>query len=242
MTAAGPGTGRTAPARRIILLVGAVGAGKGTQASILAARLGLLHLASGDLFRRAARDGTDLGRRASAYMDRGELVPDDITITMVMEALRQPSAERGAIMDGFPRTVAQAQALDSGLAAMGERIGRLIFIEVPVEELVVRVSGRWVCPTDGTPYHAIADPPKVPGICDKDGTALVQRDDDRPDVVRARLATQVPPMLEVVAHYERQDVVARIDGRGAVEEITQRILAVLDAAAGDRAVRHEDAR
>jgi adenylate kinase len=229
VTAAGSGSQSPAPARRIILLVGAVGAGKGTQASILAERLDLVHLASGNLFRHAAREGTELGRKAQAYMDRGELVPDDLTIAMVMEALGRPTAARGAILDGFPRTVAQAEALDATLAAQGERITRVVFIEVPVEELVSRVSGRWVCPADGTPYHVETDPPKVAGVCDRDGTPLVQRDDDTPDVVRARLAKQVPPMMEVLAHYEAAGVVARIDGRGAIEEITNRILAALEA-------------
>ncbi len=235
MTAAGPGSASAAPARRMILLVGAVGAGKGTQASILASRLGLLHLASGDLFRRAAREGTELGVRAQEYMDRGELVPDDLTIAMVMLALEQPEAAKGAILDGFPRTVAQARALDATLAAQGERITRVIFIEVPAEELVERVAGRWVCPTDGTPYHTMSDPPRVPGICDKDGTPLVQRDDDQPEVVRARLASQVPPMLEVLAHYDKAGVVARIDGRGAIAEIAERILAVVGVRPGDAA-------
>lgn len=229
MTAAGTGSQSPAPARRIILLVGAVGAGKGTQASILATRLGLVHLASGDLFRRAVREGTTLGRQAQVYMDRGELVPDDLTIAMVMEALGRPAAERGAILDGFPRTVAQAEALDATLGRQGERITRVVFIEVPVDELVTRVSGRWVCPIDGTPYHVETDPPKVAGICDKDGTPLVQRDDDTPEVVRARLASQVPPMLEVIEHYEAAGVVVRIDGRGAIEAITDRILAALAA-------------
>jgi adenylate kinase len=233
VTAAGIGSGSTAPARRIILLVGAVGAGKGTQASILASRLGLLHLASGDLFRRAAREGTELGIQAREYMDRGELVPDGLTIAMVMQALGMPEAARGAILDGFPRTVAQARALDATLAAQGERITRVISIEVPAEELVERVSGRWVCPTDGTPYHVVSDPPRVPGICDKDGTPLVQRDDDQPEVVRARLATQVPPMLEVLAHYEGAGVVARIDGRGAIDEISERIFQVLGVTTGN---------
>jgi adenylate kinase len=232
VTAAGSGSQSPAPARRIILLVGAVGAGKGTQASILASRLDLVHLASGDLFRRAAREGTELGRKAQAFMDRGELVPDDLTIAMVREALGRPSARHGAILDGFPRTVAQAEALDATLAAQGERITRVVYIDVPAEELVQRVSGRWVCPTDGTPYHVETDPPRVPGICDKDGTPLIQRDDDTPEVVRARLATQVPPMLEVLDHYEAAGVVIRIDGRGAIEEITGRIQAALEAGRG----------
>jgi len=213
--------GASSGGRRIYLLVGAVGAGKGTQAEILSERLELPHLASGDLFR------TPLGEKAKGYMERGELVPDDVTIAMFMEELGKPEAERGAILDGFPRTVAQARALDVTLAGQGEGISRVIFIEVPPEELVERVSGRWVCPTDGTPYHLVTDPPRVPGICDKDGTPLIQRDDDKPEVVRARLAQQVPPMLEVVAHYEQAGKVARIDGRGTIDEVTGRILDAL---------------
>ena len=213
--------------RRIYLLVGAVGAGKGTQADILSQRLGLPHLASGDLFRKATREGTPLGERAKGYMARGELVPDDVTIGMFMDELSKPEGARGAILDGFPRTVTQARALDETLAGLGEAIGRVVYIEVPAEELVERVSGRWVCPTDGTPYHVVTDPPRVPGICDKDGTPLIQRDDDKPEVVRARLAQQVPPMLEVIEHYERAGKVSRVDGRGTIDEVTSRILEAL---------------
>jgi adenylate kinase len=213
--------------RRIYLLVGAVGVGKGTQAEILSQRLGLPHLASGDLFRKATREGTPLGQKAKGYMERGELVPDDVTIGMFMEELAKPDAARGAILDGFPRTVAQARALDATLAGQGEAISRVIYIEVPSEELVERVSGRWVCPVDGTPYHVVTDPPRVPGICDKDGTPLIQRDDDKPEVVRARLAQQVPPMMEVIAHYEDAGRVARVDGRGTIDEVTGRILDAL---------------
>lgn len=213
--------------RRIYLLVGAVGVGKGTQAEILSQRLGLPHLASGDLFRKATREGTPLGQKAKGYMERGELVPDDVTIGMFMEELAKPDAARGAILDGFPRTVAQARALDATLAGQSEAISRVIYIEVPSEELVERVSGRWVCPVDGTPYHVVTDPPRVPGICDKDGTPLIQRDDDKPEVVRSRLAQQVPPMLEVIAHYEDARRVARIDGRGTIDEVTGRILDAL---------------
>jgi len=219
--------GASSDVRRILLLVGAVGAGKGTQADILSQRLGLPHLASGDLFRKATREGTPLGEQAKGYMERGELVPDDVTIAMFMEELAKPEAERGAILDGFPRTVAQARALDATLAGQGEGITRVIYIEVPPEELVERVSGRWVCPTDGTPYHLVTDPPRVPGICDKDRTPLIQRDDDKPEVVRARLAQQVPPMLEVIAHYEEAGKAARVDGRGTIDEVTGRILDAL---------------
>jgi len=183
-----PSTGR-----RILLLVGSVGAGKGTQAEALRTELGLAHLASGNLFRKALRDGSPLGEQARAYMERGDLVPDDITIQMFMQELSEPGTARGAILDGFPRTVAQARALDTTLAERGEQIERVISIEVPVDELVARVAGRRVCPDCGTTYHVAGDPPRVPGRCDKDGAELVQRDDDRPEVVRARLEKQVVP-------------------------------------------------
>jgi adenylate kinase len=221
----------SADERLILLLVGAVGAGKGTQATILSRELALPHLASGYLFRAAMAAGTPLGEAAREYMERGELVPDETTIGMFMEELAKPHAERGAILDGFPRTVRQAEALDETLAEHGERIRRVISIEVPTDELVRRVAGRWICPTCGTPYHETADPPRVPGICDKDGTPLRQRDDDRPEVVRARLDRQVPPMLEVVDHYERAGIVDRLDGTQPIETVTEDILSRVGAQA-----------
>ncbi len=211
--------------RLVLLLVGAVGAGQGTQAKILSRELGLMHLASGNLFRAALAAGTRLGDTARQYMERGELVPDEITIGMVMEALRSPGARAGAIIDGFPRTVRQATALDETLVASGEQLRRVLYIEVPFEELVRRVAGRWICPLCGTPYHVDSDPPRVAGECDRDGTPLRQRDDDRPEVVRARLAKQVPPMLEVVDHYERAGIVDRIDGTQPIESVSEQILA-----------------
>jgi adenylate kinase len=210
--------------RLILLLVGAAGAGKGTQAAVLSSELGIPHLASGNLFRAAMAAGTPLGREAKSYMERGELVPDATTIGMFMEELSRPEAARGAILDGFPRTEAQAQALDATLAGMGERVGKVVYIEVPTEALVVRLAGRWVCPVCGTPYHEINDPPKVPGRCDREGAEIVQRDDDRPEVVRARLEQQVPPMLDVVAHYEGAGIVEHVDGERPIDEITDDIL------------------
>ena len=210
--------------RLIVLLVGAVGAGKGTQASALSTALELPHLASGNLFRAAMEAGTPLGESARTYIERGELVPDEITIGMFLDELARPSAAGGAILDGFPRTVGQASALDESLSADGERIRRVFYIEVPTDELVRRVAGRWICPECGTPYHESTDPPRVPGHCDREGAKLRQRDDDRPDVVRARLARQVPPMLEVVDHYERAGIVDRIDGTRSIEAVTDEIL------------------
>ena len=227
MTDPGHGPTEAHPGRRILLLVGSVGSGKGTQAEALSQKLGLVHLASGNLFRKALSDGTELGETAREYMERGDLVPDEITIEMFMRELSQPASEHGAILDGFPRTVAQAKALDATLAERDERIERVISIEVPVEDLVARVAGRRVCPTCGTPYHVVSDPPRVPGRCDKDGTALVQRDDDRPEVVRARLAKQVMPMLDVIEHYERAGIVQHVDGRQPIDVVTREIMDAL---------------
>jgi adenylate kinase len=219
-----PAVSATGPRpRTILLLIGAVASGKGTQADALSARLGIPHLASGDLFRAALREGTPLGERAKTYMDSGELVPDDVTIDMFMEELGKPQASRGAILDGFPRTVAQAEALDQTLAARGEKINTAMYIEVPSEELVSRVAGRSVCPVDGTVYHDVSDPPAIAGICDRDGTPLVKRDDDRPEVVRERLAKQVPPMLDVVKHYEDAGVLRRINGQQPIDAVTRDI-------------------
>jgi adenylate kinase len=224
---------RTDDERLILLLVGAVGAGKGTQAAILSERLGIPHLASGNLFRAAMAAGTPLGEEAREYMERGELVPDEITIGMFMEELGRPHAARGAILDGFPRTVGQATALDTTLAEQGERIRRVLFIDAPTDVLVRRVAGRWICPECGTSYHEDTDPPRVAGRCDRDDAPLRQRDDDRPEVVRARLERQVPPMLAVVEHYDRAGIVARLDGTQPIDQVTAQILARIDAGAGD---------
>ena len=224
MTDPGGAERQPSTGRRILLLVGSVGAGKGTQAEALRNELRLAHLASGNLFRKALRDGSPLGEQARAYMERGDLVPDDITIQMFMQELSEPGAARGAILDGFPRTVAQARALDTTLAERGEQIERVISIEVPVDELVARVAGRRVCPVCGTTYHVAGDPPRLPGRCDKDGVELVQRDDDRPEVVRARLEKQVVPMLEVLDHYDQKGIVQHVDGTQPIDAVTDEIL------------------
>ena len=229
MNAPGGGPAASPTGRRILLLVGPVGAGKGTQAAALSSELGLVHLASGNLFRQALRDGSPLGEQARTYMEHGDLVPDDITIQMFMHELSQPAAARGAILDGFPRTVAQAAALDETLAERGEGIERVISIEVPLEDLVTRVAGRRVCPVCGTPYHVDSDPPRVPGRCDNEGAELQQRDDDRPEVVRARLDKQIRPMLEVIDYYDKKGIVQHVDGRQPIPAVTEEILEALRA-------------
>jgi adenylate kinase len=220
--------------RPILLLIGAAGAGKGTQAERLAGRLGLAHLASGDLFRAHLREGTPLGTQARAYMERGELVPDDITIRMVEERLGRPEAAAGAVLDGFPRTAAQAVALDATLARRGEGVSRAVFIDVPSEELVRRLADRWTCPTCQTTYHQLSDPPQVAGRCDREGSTLEQRPDDRPEVVRARLEKQGPPMREVIEHYDRAGVLSRVDGRASINKVTGQILDAVGSPAESR--------
>jgi adenylate kinase len=214
----------------MIVLLGPVAAGKGTQAAVAAQEHGLLHLSTGDLFRRNLRQGTPLGEVAEGYMRRGELVPDEITVSMVGEALNEPTAASGVVFDGFPRTLAQAQALDTLLAERENGITLAILIDVPEEVLVERVAGRWVCPTCGTPYHAVDDPPRQAGVCDKDGTPLVQRDDDKPDVFRARLREQIPPMEDVAGYYDGQGRLARVDGRQSIDDVTAAIRSAIAGA------------
>ena len=219
----------------VVVLLGAPGAGKGTQAPILAARLGVPHVSTGDLFRAAVRDGTPIGRQAAGYMERGQLVPDDVTIEMLLERLRRRDAEPGAILDGFPRSRHQAEALDEALADGDRRVDRAILIEVPSEELVRRIAGRWTCRAAGHVYHEVSHPPRTAGVCDIDGSPLYQREDDRVDTVRARLAQQLGALNEVTAYYREQGALGTVDGRGPAPEVTANIVAELAATAGGAA-------
>ncbi len=211
----------------VIVLLGAPGAGKGTQAAVLRDRLGLPHIATGELFRAAIREGTSLGAEAKRYMDEGRLVPDDVTIRMLLERLGRPDAARGAILDGFPRTAAQAAALDEVLATRRAQVDAALLIDVPSDELVVRLADRWVCRAGGHPYHVVTKPPLVPGVCDIDGAELYQRDDDRAETIRARLASQLGALADVVDHYRRTGVLRTVDGTRPIAEVTEELLAAL---------------
>jgi adenylate kinase len=213
----------------VLVLLGAPGAGKGTQAQALEAPLGLPRIATGDLFRAAARDGTALGAEAKAYMDRGELVPDEITVNMLLERLALPDASGGVILDGFPRTRSQAEALDRALAARAAHVDAALLVDVPADQLFRRLSGRWLCREAGHPYHEIAHPPRVAGVCDLDGSALFQRDDDRPDVVKARLDKQLGALAEVVDHYRAAGLLGTVDGCRSIEAVTDDLLAAVHA-------------
>jgi len=211
----------------VIVLLGAPGAGKGTQAELLAARLRLPHVATGDLFRAAIRDDSAIGRDARAYVERGELVPDEIAVRILLERLDRPDAAVGAILDGFPRTRAQAETLDRALAERGSRVSRALLIEVPEDELVRRLTARWICEQAGHVYNLDTNPPRVAGRCDLDGSPLVQRADDTEAVVRARLAGQLDALGEVIEHYRRQSVLRTVDGSRPIAEVTASLLALL---------------
>ena len=212
---------------RILVLLGAPGAGKGTQAPILAERLGLPVLGSGDVLRAAVAAGTSLGREAETYMSRGELVPDATIVEVFFERLAEPDAASGAILDGFPRTRRQAEVLDGALERRRAAVDRALYIEVPVDDLVERMAGRRICSASGHVFNVVSNPPAVPGVCDFDGSALVQREDDHEETVRARMALQVPPLEEVVDHYEARGLLSRVDGRGPIETVTAELLAAL---------------
>ncbi|MGQ9682126.1 MAG: adenylate kinase [Anaerolineae bacterium] len=205
-----------------IVLLGAPGAGKGTQAALLSEELGIPHVASGDLFREALRGDTPLGREARSYMDRGELVPDAVTIAMVRERLRQPDTERGVILDGFPRTVEQAQALDRILAEDGRHVELAVFIDVRPEVLVQRLSGRWICQDCQGVYHTLHHPPQEAGTCDVCGGGLYQRTDDRPETQARRIEVYLQQTAPLIDYYRRQGRLVEVNGE-------QDIAAVQDA-------------
>ncbi|MGC8836794.1 MAG: adenylate kinase [Anaerolineae bacterium] len=205
--------------RTFIVLLGAPGAGKGTQAELLQKDYGLAHISSGDLFREHLEKGTPLGKLAQAYMDRGELVPDDVTIAMVRERLQEPDCQRGAILDGFPRTVAQAEALDALLREMGERICVVPYVKVSPEVLLERLSGRWTCRQCGAVYHVLYNPPKVAGVCDECGGPLYQRPDDTPETQRRRIAVYLEQTAPLIARYQAQGLLVEVDGERPIEEV-----------------------
>ena len=207
-----------------LILLGPPGAGKGTQAERLERELCLPHVASGDLFRENLRNETELGLLAKTYMDKGDLVPDDVTIAMVRDRLQRPDCEQGAILDGFPRTQAQAEGLDEMLADMGRSLDGVLYIAVPDEELVGRLSGRWICRQCQTPYHIIFSPPAREGVCDACGGQLYQRDDDKPGTVRARLKVYHEQTAPLIDYYRQAGLLVQVDGAGGIEAVSGALL------------------
>lgn len=214
--------------RRIIVMIGAPGAGKGTQAERLAAALGLPHISTGELFREALQSRDALGAKVRKHVESGGLVPDEIVVAVVEKRLKQADADAGAILDGFPRTVAQAVALDEMLARSGTSVCASLYVEVAPELLMERLTGRRICTVDDQHvYHLVARPPRKEGLCDIDGAELYQRDDDSPETVQMRLDTQLPPMYEVIDHYAEQDVLYSVRGDKPAEEVTDDLLRAL---------------
>lgn len=214
------------PTELNLILLGPPGAGKGTQAERLREDFTLAYVATGDMLREARSAGTELGRAAQEFMNRGDLVPDDLVIAIALERLSADDARDGFLLDGFPRTLPQADALAAEMGKLGRRITAVLLIEVPDEEIVKRISGRRVSKA-GRTYHVAYDPPKHPGRCDIDGTQLLQRDDDKPDVVQARLSKYHEATSPLVSYYEAQGLLRRFDGSRAPVEVHDHIRATI---------------
>jgi adenylate kinase len=208
-----------------IILIGAQGSGKGTQADKLSEALGIPHVASGDLFRNAIKEQSELGQKAKEYMDRGDLVPDDITVAMVLDRIKQPDCARGVLLDGFPRNIAQAQALDKGLQDEGRRVNLVVSLDVPREVLLQRLSGRYICRAPGQHvYNVNTNPPKVAGKCDIDGSELYQRTDDTGVAVQKRLDTFFNTTVRLLDYYGAQDKVAHVNGNQSIDVVQQELV------------------
>ena len=210
-----------------IILVGAQGSGKGTQAELLSQSLGVPHIASGDLFRKAIDENTELGIQAKAYIDRGELVPDALTVTMVIKRLEEPDCAQGVLFDGFPRTVTQAKVLDEGLKEVGKHIDLAIYLQVPREELLKRLSGRYICKANQHVYNLNSNPPKIAGICDIDGSELYQRSDDTGEAVQKRLNIFFSETIRVLDYYGKQNKLVEVDANQDIEQVQQTLLNVI---------------
>lgn len=207
-----------------IVLLGPPGAGKGTQAQKISEALGLPHISSGDIFRENLKQQTELGKLAQGYMNKGELVPDDVTIAMIEDRLARPDSAQGAILDGFPRTPAQAKALEGILKKMNSGVNCVPYISVPQEVLVERLSGRWTCPECGRVYHEKFNPPQVQGKCDDDGAQLYQREDDKPETVRNRINVYFEQTAPLISYYQEEGLLVEVDGIQEIDAVTQDIL------------------
>ena len=211
-----------------IILIGAQGSGKGTQADLLSEALGIPHVSSGDLFRKAQDEKTELGLKAKAYTDRGELVPDDITVEMILGRLKEPDCVKGVVLDGFPRNIPQAEALDKGLQEVGKQIDLAIYLEVPREELLRRLSGRFICRANQHVYNIYTNPPKIPGVCDIDGSELYQRPDDTGEAVQRRLDIFFNETIHLLDYYGYQHKLAEVNGNQSIEQVHAEMVKVIE--------------
>jgi len=211
-----------------IVLLGPPGVGKGTQAKILAEKIGLPQVSSGDLFRANIKNETELGRLAKSYMDKGELVPDDVTIAMVRDRLSQPDCKEGAILDGFPRTPVQAEAMETMLAGFNGRVDVVPYIAADEAVLVERISGRWTCRANGHIFHENFNPPRQAGVCDEDGSELYQREDDRPETVTNRIRVYLSQTAPLIAFYRERGRLVEVNGAQEVEDVTLELMNALE--------------
>jgi adenylate kinase len=216
-----------ASGERNLILLGAPGAGKGTQAQRLATRFGIPQISTGDMLRAARREGTPLGKKAESFMNAGQLVPDEVVIGLVEERLQLADAKSGFILDGFPRTIAQAEALDGVLQKLGRARLKVIDVQVPEATLIERLGGRLSCPKDGASYHVKFTPPQKPGICDNCGTALVSRADDKPEAISQRLREYNEKTAPLAGYYKQAGVLTSIDGVGELEVVLDRLVRAL---------------
>jgi adenylate kinase len=207
-----------------LVLLGPPGAGKGTQAQVLSKELDLVHVSSGDIFRENLKTKTELGKLAQKYVDGGELVPDDVTIAMIKDRLSRPDCQCGVLLDGFPRTPAQATALALMLSAWNSKVELVPYISVPAEVLIERLSGRWTCREKGHVYHQKYNPPKVAGICDFDGSELYQREDDKPETVKRRIEVYLEQTSPLIEHYRQEGLLVEVDGTQSIESVTKQLL------------------
>ncbi len=212
----------------ILILLGAPGVGKGTQGALISKEYGIPQISTGDILRSEVKNETELGKKAKAYMEKGELVPDDVIIEMMEKRIKEDDCKNGFILDGFPRTVAQAEAFDRMLAKNGLELDKVILIDVPEEEIIDRLTGRRICPNCGAVYHIKNNPPKVEGVCDRCGSKLIQRDDDREDVVRKRLEVYKKSTMPLIDYYTKTSKLVKVDGTGDIEEIFARIKKILE--------------
>lgn len=213
---------------KYIVLLGPPGAGKGTQAEVLSEKTGLAHISSGDIFRENLKAQTELGKLAQGFMNRGELVPDDVTIAMIRERLGRPDCKEGAILDGFPRTPAQAEALGEMLAELGGKVACVPYISVPAAVLIERLSGRWTCRAQGHIYHTVYNPPQKAGVCDDDGSELYQREDDQPATVERRIRVYLEQTSPLIDYYRQTGLLAEIDGTKTIDQVTTELLSAVN--------------
>lgn len=210
-----------------IVLLGPPGAGKGTQAQAITKELALTHISSGDIFRENLKNQTELGSLAKGYMDRGELVPDDLTISMIRERLARPDCATGALLDGFPRTPAQADALSKMLVDFKGKVNAVPYIKVDAQVLIERLGGRWTCKAEGHVFHEKFNPPKKAGVCDLDGSALYQREDDKAETVANRIRVYFSQTMPLIEYYRKAGLLLEVDGSQPIEKVTADLLAAL---------------